>query len=114
MGTTGQGRHDGNDKGRQPEVAPNPRAAATQPDEAAAAETQVNLVSPFAHPRGVAVTRFDLRQFITKHRVPLALSCLALSGAIAAVILKRRRRDTWDAGIARLRELFVDATNGAG
>jgi hypothetical protein len=114
MGATGQGRDDGNDRGGQPEVAPNPRAAAPQPDEAAVAETQVNLVSPFAHPRGVEATRFDLRQFMTKHRVPVALSCLALSGALAAVILKRRRRDTWDARIARLRKLFVDATNGAG
>src|SRR5579871_5733105 len=113
MSATGQGKHDTRGEGDQPEVSPDPRARAAQPDEAAA-ETQVNLVSPFAHPRGVEAARFDLRQFMTKHRVPVALSCLALSGAIAAVILKRRRRDTWDARIARLRELFVDAANGAG
>jgi hypothetical protein len=80
-------------------------------------ETQVDMVSRYAHPRGAKAfknTRFDLRQFVTRHPIPVVLSCLALGGTIAAVILKRRRRDAWDARITRLRQAFVDAANGAG
>jgi hypothetical protein len=80
----------------------------------AAAQTEVNLVSPFAHPRGAKVTAFSLRQFVMRHPVSVALSCLALGGTIAAVILKRRGRDTWDARIDRLRRALVNAANGAG
>ena len=84
----------------------------------AAVETQINLVSPFAHPRSgqeaAKLTKFNLRRFVRRHPVPVALSCLALGGAIAAVILKRRRPDSWDARIDRLRQAFATAANGAG
>ena len=93
-----------------------PPSTAPLPDEAAA-QTQINLVSPFAHPRGAKQTKvstFDLRQFVARHPVPVALSCLALGGAIAAVIFERRRRDTLDARIDRLKQAFVQAANDAG
>ncbi len=96
----------------QKEASPRPSAAA--PPEDATAQTHVNLVSPFAHPRSAKVTTFDLRQFVTRHSIPLALSCLALGGAVAAVILKRRRRDRGEARLDRLRQTLVDAANGAG
>src|SRR5580704_11026293 len=106
MDVTGHVKNDKKDEtdtlGRS-KGSPGPSAAAQQPDEATA-ETHVNLVSPFAHPRGARVSTFDLRQFVTRHSIPLALSCLALGGAVAAVILKRRRRDSWDARVDRLRQ----------
>jgi hypothetical protein len=95
------------------EAPAKPRSTAPRTDEAAA-ETQINLVSPFAHPRGAKVAKFALRDFVTSHPIPVALSCLALGGTIAAIILKRRRRDTWDARIGRLRESFGNAANDAG
>jgi hypothetical protein len=83
-----------------------------------AAATQVNLVSPFAHPRGardVKNAQFDFRQFVAKHPVFAALSCLALvGGTIAAVVVKRRRREAWDARLDRLRQALLDAANGVG
>lgn len=85
----------------------------------AAAQTEVNLVSPFAHPRSAQDTRnlerttFGVREFVARHPWAVALSCLALGGTIAAVILKRRRGDGWEARIDRLRQAWVDAANGA-
>ena len=114
MDVTGHGKSDKKDKSEK--MAPPPHSSEPLPDEAAA-QTQVDLVSPFAHPRGVKdakSTTFDLWQFVTRHPLPVALSCLALGGTIAAVILKRRRRDRGDARINRLRQAFVDAANGAG
>jgi len=101
MDVTGHGKSDKEDK-----------------SDEAGVETQINLVSPFAHPRvtqaAPKLTRFDLRQFVTSHPIPVALSCLALGGAIAAVILKRRRHDSWDARIDRLRQAFANTANSAG
>jgi hypothetical protein len=94
MDVTGQSKNDKNDE--------------------AAAETQINLVSPFAHPRGAKVTNFGLRHFVTKHPIPVAISCLALGGMLAAVISKRRRRDRWNTRIDHHRQSLVDAANGAG
>jgi hypothetical protein len=84
--------------------------AAPRPDEAGA-QTQVDLISRYAHPRGAT---FDLRRFVAKYPVPVVLSCLALvGGTIAVVVGRRRRRDTWHARMDRLRRLFADAANGA-
>jgi hypothetical protein len=113
MDVTGQNKKDRKDKAVKSEASPTPHSTAPRPDEALA-ETEINLVSPFAHPRGDRVTKFDLRPFVTRHPIPVALSCLALGGTIAAVIWKRRRRDTWDARIDRLRQALVDAAIGAG
>jgi hypothetical protein len=112
----GNNKNDRKETLGQGEASPGPRGAASQPQpEEANAQTHVNLVSPFAHPRSAKVARFDLRQFVTSHSLPIALSCLALGGAVAAaVILKRRRHDSWDARLARLRQSLVDAANGAG
>lgn len=94
-------------------AAAKPQPMAPRPDEAAA-ETQINLVSPFAHPRGAKVATYKLRDFVTSHPIPVALSCLALGGTIAAAILKRRRRNSWEARIDRLRQAFVNVANDAG
>jgi hypothetical protein len=113
MDVSGAGKHDKKD---------GTHATGQQADEAAA-RTHVNLVSPFAHPRGgksgtkrgAKSGHFDLQDFVTRHRVPLALSCLALvGGTIAAIVVQRRRRDTWDGRFGRLRQAFVDAANDAG
>ena len=119
MDVTGRNKKNESPRKDQTEkraAAPRPPLTAPRQDEAAA-ETQVNMVSPFAHPRGARATRntkFDLRQFVTRHPISVALSCLALGGTIAAVILKRRRRNPWDARLDRLRQAFADAANGAG
>jgi hypothetical protein len=110
------GDRRGNDKQDQPEqnvaseASPETLPTAPRRDEAGA-QTHVDLLSRYAHPRG---TKFDLRQFLARHPVPVALSCLALvGGTIAAVVGRRRRRDTWHAKMDRLRRLFADAANGA-
>jgi hypothetical protein len=73
------------------------------------------MVSPYAHPLGAKTPRFDLPQAVARHAVPIiAVSCLTLAGTLAAVLVKRRRRDRWDARIDRLRRTFADAANGAG
>jgi hypothetical protein len=113
MDVTGHRKNDGKETPGKSEASARPPAGAPQPDEATA-QTHVNLVSPFAHPRSAKVTTFDLRQFVTRHSIPLALSCLALGGAVAAVILKRRHRDRWDVRLDRLRQTLVDAAHGAG
>jgi hypothetical protein len=114
MDASGRGKGDNRERADRVASA-KPPSAAPLPDEAAA-PTQISLVSPFAHPRGAKQTEvtFNLRQFVARHPVPVALSCLALGGAIAAVILKRQRRDTWDARIDRLRQAFVQAANSVG
>ena len=115
MDASDRGKSDNTERADR-EASARPPSTAPLPDEAAA-QTQINLVSPFAHPRGAKqteVSTFNLRQFVARHPVPVALSCLALGGAIAAVILKRRRRDTWDARIDRLRQAFVQAANSVG
>ena len=113
MDVTGHGKRDKQDKSEKSEASSKPRSSGPLPD-AAAAETQINLVSPFAHPRGAKVARFALRDFVTRHPIPVALSCLALGGAIAAIFYKRQHRDTWEARIGRLRHAFVNAANDAG
>ena len=125
MDVSRRGKSDNSDRREKPdrsEASAKPDSAAPRPDEGAA-ETQVNLVSPFAHPRGAKqakVGTFDLRQFVKRHPVPVALSCLALGGTIAAALSRRRPRDTWQdrivqiGRIARLQQAFVDAGNGAG
>jgi hypothetical protein len=95
------------------EVSSGPHSTDPRPD-AAAAETQINLVSPFAHPRGAKVARSALRDFVASHPIPVALSCLALGGTIAAIIYQRQRRDTWDARLGRLRQSLVNVANEAG
>ena len=107
------GKNDEKDKSEKREASPKPSSTEQGPD-AAAAETQINLVSPFAHPRGAKVARSALRDFVTSHPIPVALSCLVLGGTIAAIIYQRRRRDTWDARIGHLREAFANAANDAG
>jgi hypothetical protein len=73
------------------------------------------MVSRYAHPRRAKAARFDLRQVVVRHAIPIvAVSCLTLAGTIAAVLWKRRRRDSWDARIDRLGRTFADAANGAG
>ncbi len=113
MDLAGAGKNDEKDKSEKSEASPKPRSMEPRPD-AAAAETQINLVSPFAHPRGVRVARFALRDFVTSHPIPVALSCLAVGGAIAAILYQRRRRDTWEARIGRLRQAFANAAHEAG
>jgi hypothetical protein len=115
MDVTGPGknaRRDEKERNDRSEASPKPHARVPGPDDAAA-QTQVNLVSPFAHPRGDKFATFNLRQFVTRHPIPVALSCLVLGGTIAAGILKRRRRDAWAARLDRLRHSFSDAANGA-
>jgi hypothetical protein len=119
------GRGKGAERDRTDRDDPNAALPTTSPTarqlDEAAAETQVNMVSPFAHPRGakdvksVKNTKFDLRQFVARHPVPAALAGLALvGGTIAAVIVSRRRRDAWDARLDRLRRALSDAANGIG
>ena len=84
MDVTGHGKSDQKDTAAKSEASSRPHSTAPQTDEAA--ETHINLVSPFAHPRGAKIARFDLRQFVTSHPIPVFLSCLALGGAIAAII----------------------------
>ena len=113
MDVTGHGKSDKKDKSEKSEASPKPHSSEPLPD-VAAAETQINLVSPFAHPRGAKVARFALRDFVTRHPIPVALSCLALGGTIAGILYKRQRRDSWEARISRLRQALVNAANDAG
>lgn len=113
MDFAGPAKNDKKDKSEKSEASPKPHSMEPRPD-AAAAETQINLVSPFAHPRGAKVARFALRDFVTRHPIPVVLSCLVLGGTIAAIIYERQRRDTWDARIGRLRQALVNAANEAG
>ncbi len=113
MDVTGHGKSNEQNKSEKSEASPKPGSSGPVPD-ATAAETQINLVSPFAHPRAAKVARFALRDFLTRHPIPVALSCLALGGAIAAILYKRQRRDTWEARIGRLRQAVVNAANDAG
>lgn len=120
MDVTGRSKGAGQDrpvKNASRAASPTLQPAALQRDEAAV-ETQVNMVSPFAHPRGGRESknaRFDLRQFLAKHPVPAALWGLTLvGGTIAAVVVKRRRRDAWGARLNRLRRALLDAANGVG
>ena len=102
------------DKNATSEAAPMPQPLAPHRN-GPTAETQVNMVSPFAHPRIAKDTRFDLRRFVARHPVPIALSCLALAGGtIAAVMMKRRRRDAWGPRLDRLRQAFLDGAKGVG
>ena len=112
-GHSKKSKKDRTDESEKSEASPKPHSTEPQPDPAAA-ETQINLVSPFAHPRGAKVAKFVLRDFVRSHPIPVALSCLALGGTIAAIIYKRQRHDTWDARIGRLRRAFVNAANDAG
>ena len=111
MDVTGHGKNDKKDKSEKSEASPRPHSSERLPD---AAETQINLVSPFAHPRGAKVARFALRDFVTRHPIPVALSCLALGGTIAAILYRRQRRDGWEGRIGRLRQALVNAANDAG
>jgi hypothetical protein len=111
MDVSGRSKNDMQEKNATSQTSPKAHPTASRRDEAAV-RTEVNLVSRFAHPRG---TRFDLRQLVTRYRIPVALSCLALvGGTIAAVIVQRRRRDTWDARLDRLRQTVLDAVKGIG
>ena len=111
MDVTGSGKGDKQEKNATSQASPKAHPTALRRDEAAV-RTQVNMVSRFAHPRG---TRFDLRELVTRYRIPVALSCLALvGGTIAAVMVQRRRRDTWDARLDRLRQTVLDAAKGIG
>ncbi len=111
MDVSSHGKHAKSDKG---EASPKPDPTTPRPDEATA-QTQVNLVSPFAHPRGGKDANVDLRKLAQGRAVPVALMCVALvGGALAAIIVARRRRDAWDARIGRLRRAFLDAAKGAG
>ena|ERR1700733_14590252 len=111
---TGRGKGDKRDERASSGASPTSQPTAP-PGYEAAAETRVDMVSPYAHPLGAKAPRFDLRQVVARHAIPIiAVSCLTLAGTIAAVLLKRRRRDRWDARIDRLRRTFADAANGAG
>ena len=112
MDVSGRGKDDKQEKNADmSQASPKAHPTASRRDEAAV-RTQVNMVSRFTHPRG---TRFNLRAFVTRYRIPVALSCLALvGGTIAAVMVQRRRRDTWDARLDRLRQTVLDAAKGIG
>jgi hypothetical protein len=111
MDISGHGKHAKSDKG---EASPKPEPTTPRPD-GATAQTQVNLVSPFAHPRGAKDARVDLRKPAQGRTLPVALMCVALvGGAIAAIIMARRRRNAWEGRIGHLRRAFLDAAKGAG
>ena len=111
MDVGGRGKSDRREKNAASQASPKAHPTASGPDEATA-RTQVNLVSPFAHPRGAG---FDLRELVTRHPISVALSCLALvGGTIAAVMVQRRRRDAWDARLDRLRQTVLNAAKGLG